>query len=193
MILNFFGNTLYLPPIVSSPKGNPKIRRMLNIITINIKIAPMIAAIYVPSIFLSSKLHIKHLLNICQLFKSHLPLFTNSWIFIFKGCFVCFKAKNSASFFTETVPSPAGCSFPNRSFHISGYRRFQRTFDAFQQTYFQFHIDFFPFHRITPITPVKRIPAIGMSATDSISEPSSKKHCVQAYCLGNERPSSPSQ
>ena len=85
MILNFFGNTLYLPPIVSSPKGNPKIRRMLNIITINIKIAPMIAAIYVPSIFLSSKLHIKHLLNICQLFKSHLPLFTNSWIFIFKG------------------------------------------------------------------------------------------------------------
>lgn len=91
-----------------------------------------------------------------------------------------FQRKNSASFFTETVPSPAGCSFPNRSIHISGYRRFQRTFDAFQQTYFQFHIDFFPFHRITPITPVKRNPAIGMSATDSISEPSLKKLLIDA-------------
>lgn len=42
-ILNFFGKTLYYPPIVNSPKGTPQIKRTDIIITIKKVLAPIIA------------------------------------------------------------------------------------------------------------------------------------------------------
>lgn len=44
-ILNFLGNTLYCPPIVNSPNGNPKISNSDNIITISKPQVPIIAVI----------------------------------------------------------------------------------------------------------------------------------------------------
>ena len=41
-ILNFFGKTLYCPPIVNSPNGNPQIISIDNIITIEKVHAPII-------------------------------------------------------------------------------------------------------------------------------------------------------
>ena len=43
------------------------------------------------------------------------------------------------------------------------------------------------------MTPRKWNPATGTSATDNISDPSGKPHCVHTYSLGNEHPWSPSQ
>lgn len=45
MILNFLGKTLYCPPIVNSPNGNPQIMRNDSIITIEKTLAPIIAVI----------------------------------------------------------------------------------------------------------------------------------------------------
>lgn len=44
----------------------------------------------------------------------------------------------------------------------------------------------------TPMIPVKCNPYSGISATDSISEPPRKLHCVQMYRSGKEVPQSPS-
>lgn len=44
-ILSFLGKTLYCPPIVNSPNGNPQIIRNDNIITIEKTLAPIIAPI----------------------------------------------------------------------------------------------------------------------------------------------------
>lgn len=42
IILNFFGKTLYDPPIVNSPNGKPQIMRNDNTITIEKALAPII-------------------------------------------------------------------------------------------------------------------------------------------------------
>ena len=54
-ILILGGNTRYCPPIVNSPNGRPHNRRKLNIITIAINTAPIIATIsHIPSFFYNS-------------------------------------------------------------------------------------------------------------------------------------------
>lgn len=45
IILNFFGKTLYCPPIVNSPNGKPQIIRNDNTLTIEKTLAPIIAII----------------------------------------------------------------------------------------------------------------------------------------------------
>ncbi len=46
IILNFFGKTLYCPPIVNSPKGKPQIKRIDITITIKKALTPIIAIIF---------------------------------------------------------------------------------------------------------------------------------------------------